>query len=257
MADDNHIPSISSGVVGSRFVSQSDIDSAKARRDEQWKAAYARLGQEPPPQPQEDAYDGRSLAEVAISLGAAAVPPRYRYPAGLTRLPPPQAAKQEEWEEKTKLANQFRALEEDEIMFLDSVREKQEEEERLRKERDGEELKGFREAIASRVVVKSPPAATPQATPPLNPPNGSRPSSAAPAKKDNKRSLKGVLVKKKPKPAPATAPAASAQGATDPKRSNAPPNPAAPPPSKGQARESSEEPPDAKRRRVSRPESDS
>ena len=58
---------------------------------------------------------------------------------------PPQAAKQEEWEEKTKLANQFRALEEDEIMFLDSVREKQEEEERLRKERDGEELKGFRE----------------------------------------------------------------------------------------------------------------
>jgi hypothetical protein len=31
------------------------------------------------------------------------------------------AAKQEEWEEKTKLANQFRALEEDEIMFLDSL----------------------------------------------------------------------------------------------------------------------------------------
>lgn len=236
MADDNHIPSISSGVVGSRFVSQSDIDSAKARRDEQWKAAYARLGQEPPPQPQEDVYDGRSLAE---------------------KLAANKAAKQEEWEEKTKLANQFRALEEDEIMFLDSVREKQEEEERLRKERDGEELKGFREAIASRVVVKSPPAATPQATPPLNPPNGSRPSAAAPAKKDNKRSLKGVLVKKKPKPAPATAPAASAQGATDPKGSNAPSKPAAPPPSKGQARESSEEPPDAKRRRMSRPESDS
>ena len=80
----------------------------------------------------------------AISLGAAAASPRY--PSGLTRTPvPPQAAKQEEWEEKTKLANQFRALEEDEIMFLDSVREKQEEEERLRKERDGEELKGFRE----------------------------------------------------------------------------------------------------------------
>ena len=63
-----------------------------------------------------------------------------------SRAPPlTQAAKQEEWEEKTKLANQFRALEEDEIMFLDSVREKQEEEERLRKERDGEELKRFRE----------------------------------------------------------------------------------------------------------------
>lgn len=30
-------------------------------------------------------------------------------------------------------------------MFLDSIREKQEEEERIRKEMDGEELKNFRE----------------------------------------------------------------------------------------------------------------
>lgn len=42
MDDLDAIPSISSGAVGSRFVSQSDIDTAKARRDEQWKAAYAR-----------------------------------------------------------------------------------------------------------------------------------------------------------------------------------------------------------------------
>ena len=41
MADD-FIPSISSGSVGSRFVSQSDLETAKARREEQWKAAYAR-----------------------------------------------------------------------------------------------------------------------------------------------------------------------------------------------------------------------
>jgi hypothetical protein len=85
---DEAIPSISTGAVGSRFVSQSDIEAARARRDEQWKAAYARflrllcsaslpslplpetsplcsrLGQEPPPAPQEDSYDGRSLAEV-------------------------------------------------------------------------------------------------------------------------------------------------------------------------------------------------
>lgn len=40
---DDAIPSISSGSVGSRFVSQGEVDSAKARRDEQWKAAYARL----------------------------------------------------------------------------------------------------------------------------------------------------------------------------------------------------------------------
>ncbi|EEB98795.1 hypothetical protein MPER_01637, partial [Moniliophthora perniciosa FA553] len=48
----------------------------------QWKQACARLGQEPPPQQQEDAYDGQSLAE---------------------KLAANRAAKQEEWEEKTKL----------------------------------------------------------------------------------------------------------------------------------------------------------
>lgn len=42
-------------------------------------------------------------------------------------------------------ANQFRALEEDEIMFLDSLREKQEAEELERKQRDGEELQSFKQ----------------------------------------------------------------------------------------------------------------
>ena len=46
---DDSIPSISSGAVGSRFVSQSELDTAKARRDEQWKAAYARFVAEAPP----------------------------------------------------------------------------------------------------------------------------------------------------------------------------------------------------------------
>ena len=36
------IPSISTAGVGSRFVSQDDIEAAKSRRDEQWRAAYAR-----------------------------------------------------------------------------------------------------------------------------------------------------------------------------------------------------------------------
>jgi hypothetical protein len=44
-----------------------------------------------------------------------------------------------------KKANQFRALEEDEIMFLDSVREKQEAEERQRKLVDSEEVRSFKE----------------------------------------------------------------------------------------------------------------
>ena len=39
---DADIPSLSSGSVGSRFVSQTDLDVARQRREEQWKAAYAR-----------------------------------------------------------------------------------------------------------------------------------------------------------------------------------------------------------------------
>ncbi|KAF9651904.1 hypothetical protein BDM02DRAFT_3090254 [Thelephora ganbajun] len=121
---DPDIPSLSSGSVGSRFVSQTELDVARQRREEQWKAAYARLGQDPPPQQQEEAFDGRSLAEV-------------------------RAAKQEQWEERNKLGNQFRALEEDEVMFLDSIRERQLEEERKRKEEDGVELASFRECVRS------------------------------------------------------------------------------------------------------------
>jgi hypothetical protein len=37
----------------------------------------------------------------------------------------PKAAKQDEWEERNRLANQFRALEADEVQILDSVRERQ------------------------------------------------------------------------------------------------------------------------------------
>jgi hypothetical protein len=36
------LPSVSVGGVGSRFISQNDLEEAKARRDDQWKAAYAR-----------------------------------------------------------------------------------------------------------------------------------------------------------------------------------------------------------------------
>lgn len=39
---DDAIPSISTAGVGSRFVSQDELEAAKARRDEQWRAAYAR-----------------------------------------------------------------------------------------------------------------------------------------------------------------------------------------------------------------------
>ena len=50
------------------------------------------------------------------------------------------------------VGNQFRALEEDEVLFLDSILEKQREEERLRKETEGEELKNFRECVPSNCL---------------------------------------------------------------------------------------------------------
>jgi len=206
------IPSLSTGVVGSRFVSQNDVDIARARRDEQWKAAYARLGQEPPPQQQEDSYDGRSLAE---------------------KLAANRIAKQEEWEEKTKLANQFRALEEDEIMFLDSVRERQEEEERQRKEKDGEEVKNFKVAVAARnSAVNSPPPLVSTVSTKTSGP--AKTTTAPPIKKDIKKSLKGVVVKRKAKPP------ASTKEPEDPSM----------PSSKG-AKSDSDSKPDVKRRKIS------
>lgn len=173
------MPSVSVGGVGSRFISQNDLEEAKARRDDQWKAAYARLGQVPPPQPVEDSFDGRSLAE---------------------KLAANRAAKQEEWEEKTKLANQFRALEEDEIMFLDSIREKQAEEERLRKAQDGEELSDFRKAVAARENdLNKPTQPMPQPRKQSDDTPEKHKAPVVASKKDVKKTLKGVVVKKRPK----------------------------------------------------------
>jgi hypothetical protein len=74
-----------------------------------------------------------------------------------------QAAKQEEWEERNKLSkatlcepiiifhlhpfigNQFRALEEDEVQFLDTMIEEQQEEERKRKLEEDADLGEFRQ----------------------------------------------------------------------------------------------------------------
>ncbi|KAH7493737.1 N-terminal domain of NEFA-interacting nuclear protein NIP30-domain-containing protein [Fusarium oxysporum f. sp. albedinis] len=56
-----------------------------------------------------------------------------------------KAAKQAEFEEQTKLRNQFRALDDDEIEFLDEIRaNKRAEEERVKRETE-EGLKAFRE----------------------------------------------------------------------------------------------------------------
>ncbi|KIY62431.1 hypothetical protein CYLTODRAFT_426925 [Cylindrobasidium torrendii FP15055 ss-10] len=160
--------------AGSRFISQDAIDVARDRRNTQWKAAFERLGQEPP-KAVEEPYDGRSLAE---------------------KLAANRAMKQEEFEEKTKLANQFRALEPDEVAYLDSIREKAMQAEKLRMEVEDTELKGFKEAVAARSVAP-PPVISPTSSLPPPPPKATIPSAK---KKDNKKSLKGVVVRKKSQP---------------------------------------------------------
>ncbi|CAE7177667.1 unnamed protein product [Rhizoctonia solani] len=177
------------GSVASRFVTQSEIDSAKERREEQWKAAYARLGEDPPPRPTEDPeYDGRSLYE---------------------RLQANKVAKQEQWEEKNKLSNQFRALEEDEIHFLDGLVDEKIIKERKRKEEENEELKNFREAVSQReaqqTAASAPAPPTPVSKPAPKPP---APAPTKPqAKKNQKALLKGAIVRK---------PSAPSSGSTKP-----------------------------------------
>jgi len=77
-------------------------------------------------------------------------------------------------------------------MFLDSIREKQEEEERQRKEKDGEEIRQFKEAVAARSsAVNNPAPAASNPTPkPAVPPQ-------PPTTRRDKKSLKGVVVKRK------------------------------------------------------------
>lgn len=189
--------------VASRFVSETTLEAAKIQREADWKAAYARLGQEPPKKEEEDGekYDGRSLWE---------------------KLQEHKDKKQEAFDEQLKFKNQFRALDEDEISFLDSLTDDNHEEEAKKAQAIKDELKGFREAVISRQSAIPPPvissslspsiavasisptassislqkATAPSAAPPKKPAAGTAGGSK---KKDfQKKFLAGVVVKKKP-----------------------------------------------------------
>jgi len=170
------IPSLSSGSVGSRFVSQKDIDAANATRDAEWKAAYARLGQEPPPRPQPDVYDGRSLYE---------------------RLQQQKTMKQEEWDEKMKLSNQFRGIDEEESAFLAAVQSERRQKEREQKLREEEEVAVFKAEQARKASddVTSTLSGDAKATPAPKPPAKKQVSTNL-VKKDQRALLKGVIRKK-------------------------------------------------------------
>lgn len=137
------------------------------------------------------------------------------------------------------------------MLFLDSVLEKQREEERLRKEMDGVEVKGFREAVAARENAAKPPPVAASATPSINSNKG---KAVAPAvvKKDAKKSLKGVLVKKKPKAVTAASSATVTPKARTSKPVETEENPTPKDAKKARPKpDDGEDQPDAKRPRVS------
>ncbi|OAV96013.1 hypothetical protein PTTG_02310 [Puccinia triticina 1-1 BBBD Race 1] len=125
---DEPINLVLSSQVASRFVSSSDLETARLKREEEWKATYERLGQEAPPMPKEE-YDGRSLYE---------------------KLKETKDKKQEAFEEKLKFKNQFRALDDEEVAFLDDAAEEKRATEMAKQEEIQKEMRRFKEAIASR-----------------------------------------------------------------------------------------------------------
>ncbi|GAA5895192.1 hypothetical protein JCM6882_006611 [Rhodosporidiobolus microsporus] len=188
MSDAPPASALSSGVA-SRFVSSTALDEAKKKREEEWKEAYARMGQEPPKElmQQEETYDPRSLYE---------------------RLQDNKNKKQEAFEEQLKFKNHFRSLDEDEVSFLDSMVDETNEEEKERQRQIKEELQGFRAAVTKRGAPPPPPGASPPlrtSTSSASPSTSaaassataSKPAATAP-KKGKKKTLAGLVMKKKP-----------------------------------------------------------
>ncbi|GAA5944687.1 PSME3-interacting protein [Sporobolomyces koalae] len=126
----------STSSVASRFVSSTELEQAAARRAEEWKQAYARIGEEPPKPQEDEVYDGRSLWE---------------------KLQENKSKKQEAFEEQLKFKNHFRALDEEEISFLDSMIDENNDEEQERQRLIKQELESFRKAVTARSVPVPPP----------------------------------------------------------------------------------------------------
>jgi hypothetical protein len=120
-----HASDVSSSSVASRFVSETQLTEAQKKREEDIRAAYARIGRSPPPdalQSQEE-YDPRTLYD---------------------KLKANTDAKQEQFEEKMKLSNQFRGIDDAESQFLAEVAKEKREEQRKREEETRRELEEFR-----------------------------------------------------------------------------------------------------------------
>ncbi|WWC64152.1 uncharacterized protein I303_106760 [Kwoniella dejecticola CBS 10117] len=216
--DPSKILTPATGSIGSRFESQASIDEAKENKQKAWKEAYARIGQEPPPEQPEEEYDPRTLYE---------------------RLQSKKDLKKEEWDAKMKLSNQWRGIDSEEQRFLMEKDAEKKAEQRKVEEREAEDLREYRERQAAKATQSEniPFASSSASTSASNTHSTSQSQSQQAkkipqkaVKKDVKSLMKGLVVKKKPKPtstsvstatptsAPISTPSASANSTSTPQK---------------------------------------
>ncbi|NXH09733.1 F192A protein, partial [Bucco capensis] len=116
-------------VINKRFVSESELEERRKRRQEEWEKVRK---PEDPEECPEEAYDPRSLYE---------------------RLQEQREKKQQEFEEQFKFKNMVRGLDEDETHFLDEVSRQQELLEKQRREEELKELNEYRISFALKWLV--------------------------------------------------------------------------------------------------------
>ncbi|CAG8527586.1 13420_t:CDS:2 [Cetraspora pellucida] len=108
-----------------KFVSSAEIEEARKKRAEEWKAAYERLGEKPPVV--EEEYDPRTLYE---------------------KLQEQKMKKEEAFQEMTRFSNLIHRLDEDEIDFLATLEHEQRGKEMEKMKKVEQELEEFRRAAA-------------------------------------------------------------------------------------------------------------
>ncbi|GBB97084.1 hypothetical protein RclHR1_02910012 [Rhizophagus clarus] len=108
-----------------KFVSSKEIEEARLKRQEEWKKAFERIGEKPPPI--EEEYDPRTLYE---------------------RLQEQKIKKEEAFQEMTRFSNLIHRLDEDEIEFLATLESEERVKELEKMKRDEEEVEKFRRAAA-------------------------------------------------------------------------------------------------------------
>ncbi|CAI2162360.1 12235_t:CDS:2 [Funneliformis geosporum] len=131
----------------SKFISSKEIEEARLKRQEEWKKAFERINEKPPPI--EEDYDPRTLYE---------------------RLQEQKMKKEEAFQEMNRYSNLIHRLDEDEIEFLATVESEERVKELEKMKKDEVELENFRQAAAEadKVAISKPIAHEPAPAPVKN-----------------------------------------------------------------------------------------